>query len=137
MPLTHSFMAINIRNAFILSCFSSAITAVVAVSSKSYFIHLLNKIEKGMNTGLHKLAHTTKLARDEEGEVEGEEHNWKNIIPKKLKYKQLIATLITFLVTFLITFLVYSLLWFTIGFGGSMLTSCVKPSGQAAKCTWS
>ena len=118
MPLTEAFMSTNIRNAFILASFSSAISAVAAVSSKEYFTGLLTRIEKAMNKTIKKTL--------------GKEHGADEKKLDEMRHKNTYATIISFLFTFTLSFVLFTILYFTIGFGGSMLTSC-KPS----ECKWS
>ena len=135
MPLSKALMAVNIKNAFILSSLSSAITALVAVNSKQFFTDLLDRFEKGM--GKSKTLINNITHNKDNSAIESEEEALPVYHQGKIKYKGLISTLIAFIFTFIVSFIVFSILWFTIGFGGSMLTSCETPGGRKAVCKWS
>ncbi len=138
MPLTEAFMAVNIRNAFILNALCGAITAIAAVNSERFFRNLLDNIEDGMNKTISKAGQVAKNivhhSQEETGKPTETDHflDITKQIKKKIPFKGVLSAMFSLMVTFTVSFLVYSFLYYTLGFGGSMLTSC-KPS----KCVWS
>ena len=101
-PLFKNFMAVNIRNAFILNSICGALSAIVALHSDAFFRKTIDSID--IHTGATQKSHL----------------------------KELVVSLLSFISTCFVTFLVYSFLYVTIGFGGSMLTSC-----KDSECVWS